>query len=146
MNICYIFSHLRSYSSPPLIYIFSARLFPASVTGCDAVICFPGQVVVAWLRWWIYGSIWLALSVFSFGACSLQVWTELQSHSCQSLHHMPSLLLLLHLKLTPQGLTSHCFLQTDLFGQMDEFLHAAPAACSEHQEQKVLKGCEVSHK
>ena len=45
---------------------------------------------------------------------------------------MLSLLLLLHLNLAPQGLKSHCFLQTDLFGQID----ATPAAGNEHQQQK----------
>lgn len=59
--------------------------------------------------------------------------------SRQNLHHMLSFLRFLHLSLALRGMKSHCFLQTDPFGQIDEFLsqHLVFALCSVHQQTKM---------
>lgn len=113
-------TYLLSYSSPTLILsppitrrdavipLLTSTLYPESGGEYDAVF-----------------SMWLSALLWVFRlrlAACLQVWKELQPLSLPKPSHMPDLPLLLHLNLALQGLQSHCFLQTDLFRQMDEVL------------------------
>lgn len=120
--ICYSPTYLLSYSS-------NSNLHPLSlpVTGRDAVLPLLASSLYKESGGefeTVFGCGFLFFCGFSVGGLqhASRPGGSSSPSPCQKPSHMPSLLLLLHLNLALKGSKTHCFLQTDLFSQMDEVL------------------------
>lgn len=140
------------YIPPPtILFITNSNLHTLSlpITGRDAVIpslsssLYPesGGEYDAVLIICLSARLW----AFSFEACSV-LPAGLEGATAPAPaplllpkpSHRLDLLLLLHLNLALQPLKSHCFLQTDLLGQMDEALTQHLMSATNTQRRKIV--------
>lgn len=126
------------YSSPSVIYIVSAHPLPVlnRTWRCHLL---PGQFIVHWVRWWIWGSIWLQLSVYSLRlAACLQVWKKLRPLFLPKPSHMPEPPPAPAPEPDAAGIEISLFSVNWPLWPNGWVPHAAPDVCDEHQKQKML--------